>query len=313
MTINKIRNFQNEDIPALMRLQEAYAHRFSGAKIVPSEVYGSPAFHGGEDVFCLSHPNGQLLAYAAMYPKFAHRGSDQAHVVWAEIKADPILMEVSSIKNQLFDCLLRRLKSLTEERPDHPSELCFQYFPQEEAAIAYICSKGAQLEKMVYQMERSLKLPIPAVKSPQGIEIRYWRMENTAEQAMYVQARNECFPEAPIRLDEWIYFMQSTEWALGTQIAAFEDQVLVGSLTAYWNEVVDPEVGYSEDIFVRPAWRGRKIAPAMIYAALLYLQEHGLRIARLEVRASNWDAIDLYKVLGYEVKEESGVYVIRSG
>ncbi len=313
MTNNKIRTFLSEDIPALMRLQENYAYRFSGAKIMSSEVYGSPAFHNGEDVFCLFHPNGQLLAYAAIYPKLAPPGSDQAHVVWAEIKADPILTEVSSIKNQLFDCLIRRLKYLTEEQPDHPGELCFQYFPQEEPAIDYVIGKGARLEKTVYQMERSLKQPILDVRSPQGIEIRSWRMESTPEQAMYVQARNECFPEAPIRLDEWIYFMQSTEWALGTQIAAFEGQLLVGSLTAYWNEVVDPEIGYSEDIFVRPAWRGRKIAPAMICAALRYLQEHGLRIAQLEVRASNRNAIDLYEVLGYEVKEESGIYVIRSG
>ena len=30
-------------------------------------------------------------------------------------------------------------------------------------------------------------------------------------------------------------------------------------MTVFWNEVVDPLVGMSEYIFVRPAWRGKKL------------------------------------------------------
>ena len=54
-----------------MQLQKDYAQKYPGAKIVPAEVYASPSFHHGEDVFCLFHPNGQLLAYAVVYPVFA--------------------------------------------------------------------------------------------------------------------------------------------------------------------------------------------------------------------------------------------------
>ena len=33
--------------------------------------------------------------------------------------------------------------------------------------------------------------------------------------------------------------------------------------------------GYTEDIFVRPAWRGKGIARAAIAEGMRYLQEHG--------------------------------------
>ena len=86
----QIRNFTQADIPAIMQLQKDYAQKFPGAKIVPAEVYASPSFHDGQNVFCLFHPNGQLLAYAVVYPVFASNGSNSPHVMWAEVKTSPI-------------------------------------------------------------------------------------------------------------------------------------------------------------------------------------------------------------------------------
>jgi len=307
----QVRNFSQADIPAIMQLQKDYAQKFPGAKIVPAEVYGSPSFHHGEDVFCLFHPNGQLLAYAVVYPVFASNNNNCPHVMWIEVKTSPFIGEFKMIKDELFDHLLKRIKNLINDRGKHPVEITFQYLPIEDPSIQYAISKGAKLESNIYEMERSLKKPIPKIAPPSGIRIQPWKMESTPEQAAYVKARNESFPDAPIRLDDWIYFMQSTQWALGTNIAAFDDEQLAGCMTVFWNEVVDPLVGMSEYIFVRPAWRGKKIAPAMISEGLLYLQEHGLQRAQLEVRAFNRMAIGLYEVLGYELVQESGVYIIR--
>jgi ribosomal protein S18 acetylase RimI-like enzyme len=307
----QVRNFSQSDIPAIMQLQKDYAQKFPGAKIVPADVYGSPSFQQGEDVFCLFHPNGQLLAYAVVFPVFASNNNNSPHVMWAEVKTSPFIGEFKMIKDELFDHLLKRIKILIKDRGKHPVEITFQYLPIEDPSIQYVISKGAKLESNIYEMECSLKKPIPKIAPPAGICIQPWKMESTPEQAAYVKARNESFPDAPIRLDDWIYFMQSTQWALGSNIAAFEGEQLAGCMTVFWNEVVDPSVGMSEYIFVRPAWRGRKIAPAMISEGLLYLQEHGLQKAHLEVRATNRNAIDLYEVLGYKLVQESGVYIIR--
>lgn len=307
----QIHNFKQEHIPALMNLQQAYARQYPGVKMIDAASYASAAFHEGEDVFCLFHPNGQLLAYAALCPQYSSQESHFAHIIWADIKTDPLLMNMASIKDQLFESLRRRVQVLMTERRGHAFEIRFQYLPNEESAISFIRNKGAQPGMTLYQMERSLSLPIPVINPPSGITIRRWKIESTADQAMYVQARNECFPEAPIRLDAWVTFMQSLERKSSTQIAAFEGKMLVGSLSVYSNDKIHPAFGTSEDIFVREGWRGRKIAPAMICAALLFLQEQGLHTARLEVRASNRQVLTPYEALGYQVTETSQIYFLR--
>lgn len=307
----QIQNFKKEHIAALMDLQAAYSRKYPGTKVVDAAIYSSADYHEGKDVFCLFHPNGQLLAFATLFPQFSSQDSQSPHIIWADVKADPLLMDMTSIKDQLFESLRRRVQFLMAEYNGHPFEIRFQYLPHEETAVSFIRSKGAQPGMGIYQLERSLKLPIAHMETPSGITVERWKMESTAEQAMYVQARNECFPDTPIRLDAWVTFMQSDKWKLGTQIAAFEGKQLVGSLSAYWNDKIHPGIGYCDDIFVREGWRGRKIAPAMICAGLLFLQEQGLRAARLEVYASNRKALALYEVLGYQIIQESRVYFLR--
>jgi ribosomal protein S18 acetylase RimI-like enzyme len=145
-----------------------------------------------------------------------------------------------------------------------------------------------------------------------GICLRRWKMETEAEQSAYVSARNHCFPESPISLEEWQYFMSSPLWAVGTMVAAFDQDRLAGCVSAYWNEEDNRRsgvlAGFTEDIFVMPAWRGRGIASAMIADGLGYLKDHGLAEARLMVRALNETALGLYCQLGFEVSSESRFY-----
>ena len=83
-------------------------------------------------------------------------------------------------------------------------------------------------------------------------------------------------------------------------------------MAVYWDEAENEQTGvksgYTEYIFVRPAWQGRGIARAMIAEGMRYLQAHGMAAARLGVSALNENALGLYRGLGYEVVEESRFY-----
>ena len=163
-------------------------------------------------------------------------------------------------------------------------------------------------------MRRDLSCEILDPASIESIVIRPWKMESEAEQEMYVQVRNQCFPEAPTALGEWQYFMMSPMWAVGTTFAAFQDEQLVGNTAVFWNEVenaqTERKIGYTEYIFVHPDWRGKNIARALITHGLNYLKEHGLEKAHLEVKAHNQNALRLYRGLGFEVIRESRFYVL---
>jgi ribosomal protein S18 acetylase RimI-like enzyme len=166
-------------------------------------------------------------------------------------------------------------------------------------------------------MRRDLLDEIPWLPpSPSGeITIRPWRVKSEAEQQLYVQARNECFPEAPIELEEWQYFMQSPQWSVGTSFAAFDGDELVGNIALFWDQAetqkTGRKIGFTEYIFVLPEWRGKNIARFLINAGLAYLKQHGLAEAHLEVRAQNESALRLYVDLGYEVIRESRFYVLK--
>lgn len=309
-----IKPFSPSYIPAVMELQTAYSALYPDAPVLPGELYLSPAYEDGQNLFCAVDETGKLLAYAPIYPVLMREPSPLPHRLWVEIKAHPACEAQEHIKDQILACLLPRARELTAPYPGHPIHLTFQYFPSETASIAYVLSKGCKYTESVFTMRCDLAREIPMPAPSQDIEICPWRMESEAEQQMYVDARNECFPEAPIALGDWQYFMKSPHWSVGTSFAAFQGDELIGNIAVFWDEAENQKsgkkIGFTEYIFVRPQWRGKNIAPHLIHAGLGYLKEHGLEEAHLEVRAKNESALRLYADLGYETIRESRFYVM---
>ncbi len=85
-------------------------------------------------------------------------------------------------------------------------------------------------------------------------------------------------------------------------------------MIVYWDEAINQQAGrpagYTEYILCARNAEISAIAPYMIRQALLYLKEHGREAAFLEVRANNRRALDLYLGLGYQVVDESRLYVL---
>ena len=312
MKIITIQPFIASHIPAVMELQSAYASVYPDAPVIPGEAYLSPGFEG--NVFCAFDETGKLLGYAPLYPVLMRDESQSPHTLWAEVKTHPESDAQNEIKDQLWERIILRAREVTREFPGHPIHLTFQYFSSETASVAYVTSKGCQHTESVFTMRRDLSQEVPCVQTLEGIAIRPWRMQSEAEQRMYVQARNECFPEAPVELGEWQYFMSSPQWSVGTTFAAFDGDELAGNVSVFWDEAENQKtgkrVGFTEYIFVRSQWRGRNLARSLVNAGLAYLKEHGLNEAHLEVRAKNAGALRLYVDLGYEVIRESRFYVL---
>jgi ribosomal protein S18 acetylase RimI-like enzyme len=310
----RIQPFTASHIPAVVALQAAYTALYPDAPVIPGELYLSPAYEEGRNIFCALDETGTLLGYAPLYPVLMRDSSSLPHTIWTEIKTHPASKTATEVKDRLLECLRHRTRELTSALPGHPVHLTFQYFPSETASIEYVLSKGCRYTESVFTMRRDLSREIPLLPPPEEIVIRPWRMESEAEQRQYTHARNECFPEAPIRLDEWQYFMLSPHWSVGTTFAAFDGEDLVGNVAVFWDEAENKrsgkQIGFTEYIFVRSAWRGRNIARLLVNAGLTYLRQRGLEEAHLEVRAKNQSALHLYHDLGYEVIRESRFYVL---
>lgn len=309
-----IRRLTPADLPEIMRLQTAYAAEHPGVPVIPGELYLSPGFEGGRNVFCAFDEAGQLVGYAPVFPVLAPGGVNAPYKIWAEIRAEPKIEEPLAVRDRLWEAVIDRAQELAAAAPAHPSRLVFQYYPIETTSIAYVVAKGCQYTESIYQMTRALSEAIPAGPALPGLEVRRWRMETEAEQRAYVQAHNEAFPDAPLALGDWQYFMQSPQWATGGSIAAFAGDEVVGSVTVYSdtgeNQPQGSRIGFTEHIFVLSHWRGRGVARRLILQGLNYLKERSLDEARLEVLAQNRRALRLYENLGYRVARKSDLYVL---
>jgi ribosomal protein S18 acetylase RimI-like enzyme len=308
-----IRNFTPNDLPQVMALQQAYQQVYPNASVIPGEVYLSPGFGDGKNIFCALDEKGFLQGYAPLFPALTEN-PQIPHTVWAEVKVSPQLPSAREVKDSLYERVINQAREITQAFPGHPTQLIFQYHPSEMFSIEYVISRGCAYSESVFRMMRDLSQELPIVPAPEQIEIRGWRMESEQEQQAYVQARNEAFPEAPITLADWQSFLRSPAWEEATAITAFDKQEVVGSVTIYWDEAVSKQIGrkagFTEYIFVRANWRKRGIAPFMIYQGLIYLKEHGREVALLEVKAANQRALGLYYGLGYQLINESRLYVL---
>src|SRR5918993_3794955 len=189
-----IQPFAASRIAAVVGLQSAYSAIYPDAPVIPGEVYLSPAYEDGRNLFCAIDECGELVGYAPLYPVLMREPSDLPHTLWTEIKAHPACEAPDEIKDQLFEQILLRAREVTNGFPGRAVHLTFQYFPSETDSIGYVISKGCHHSESVFTMRRDLSQEIGAVSPFDGIAIRPWRMESEAEQRQYVRARNECFP-----------------------------------------------------------------------------------------------------------------------
>lgn len=311
----QIRNLIPADIAPIVALQQKYALVYPGARVIPGEVYLSPGFHHGQNIFCGVDDRGQLRGYAPLFANPAPEGRQAPYIVWAEVKVDPELQDPEALRDLLFERVLDRCRETAPAFPGHEVQVTFQYYTFETASIAYVMARGCIYSGSIYHLKRDLSREIPQVPQPAGVTVRCWRMEREIDQQAYVQAHNEAFSEAPMALADWQYFLQSPQWAVGTTVTAFDDGQVVGSVAVFWDEAENAQwgkrVGYTEYIFVRPGWRRRGIARYLVREGLMYLKGHGLEEAWLEVRAENRQGLGLYERLGYEIEQESKLYVLK--
>jgi ribosomal protein S18 acetylase RimI-like enzyme len=307
-----IRNFTPADIPQVVALQQAYRQAYPYAAVIPGEVYLSAGFEDGKNIFCAFDEEQNLLGYAPLFPSLTD-DPRLPHTVWAEVKADPQLASAVRVKDRLFERVLERARQIGQAVPGHATRLTFQYHPSETSSIDYVTARGCASSESVFRMLRDLAQPLPEPPPPGGVEVRRWRMQSEAEQQAYVQARNQAFPEAPVALADWQYFLSSPAWQEGAAITAFDGPQIAGSVTVYWDDTLQQatgkEAGFTEYIFVREKWRRRGIASYLIVQGMQYLKEHGREAAFLEVKAENQSALGLYQRLGYQVVDETRFFV----
>lgn len=314
-----IRPYTAEDADAIVDLQLRYASGFPGVPVVPAEIYADPGFAGGQNILLALDQQGHLLACASLFPRPVEDSeTDEPHQFWSALVYDPALSDPIPVLDALYARMLARARQIWENLSaqhggQRRAQLSADLLPVQVPILDYVQSKGWVYSWTAFRMARDLSEPLPSAPTPAGVEVRQWEMRAEAEQHAYLQARNSAFPEMPWTLEGLQHFLQQVLWPCGlvsaTALAAGQ---VVGSVLIYWDPYANARTGrrsaYTEEIFCIPGWRGRGIASACITTALRLLQERGMEEARLEVRATNENALRIYQRLGYRVTDSSLIY-----
>ena len=173
-----IRTFQRDDLAAIQCLQDRYALWYPGASAPGVEVYCSPGFGSGANIFCAFSSDDTLVGFAPLLPALVTDSQpNDPHVIWAEIKVDPEVDEAGPMREALLGCVMDRSTDLVKRLPGNPTQVIIQSDPNETSIIEFLTSAGFVHTESVFHMQRDLGVPIAAVLAPPGMKSVPWRME----------------------------------------------------------------------------------------------------------------------------------------
>jgi mycothiol synthase len=184
-------------------------------------------------------------------------------------------------------------------------------------------SAGYTAVRWFYDMTRPLggdAPPIPDVAVPDGLSIEPWTEDrNEAVRLAHNEAFADHWGSQPRDAEAWRSWTTEhrtfrRNWSRlildPSRLDADGRAAVAGYLVSYAYEQNWEAMGYSQgyvgQIGVRPGWRGRRLAPALLAEVMRAYAADGMESAGLDVDAGNaTGALALYEGMGFSVKETS--------
>ncbi len=263
--------------------------RFDPARqVLIAELAGASTAIGYSRLGWYSSTADNRLYYQVSYlrPEYRGRGYWQAMVHQNDLR----LRELAALHSPVAECFLQAWA--TDAQVEWSAALQGEGYQEVR-----------RFNNMLHPLDVIPDRPLPA-----GFEIRpvrpehfrpIWEAQKEMNQGLFENAAEDWTEE---KYPAWLEEAQHTSelW----QVAWVGDQ-LAGMVLAHINAEQNTERGqkrgYTEHIYVRPSWRKRGLAAALIVTALRVLKAQGMVEAELGVDAKNESAAyRLYENLGYK-------------
>jgi mycothiol synthase len=311
------RPLTRDDVPAITRLltavEEADATPYrTSAEEVDEEFDGDWKDHA-RDTLAGVDADGVIRAYArvnqppgdlrvvrafldgAVDPQWRGRGIGRQVLAWQQARGRQLL--AASGKE-----LPARLAVFTDDGA--------------EATVRLLRASGFTPARFYAEMRRPLDVELPAVEVPDGLSIVPWSAELDEQVRL---AHNEAFADhwgsEPRTAEDWSQgrSMFAPTWsfvALDDATGDVAGYLMSGRYEHDW-PVIGYKAGYTDLLGVRRAWRGRRLAPALLATVMAAYQADGMDYAELGVDTANQSgAHRLYEGLGYAVFHSSTLFSI---
>jgi ribosomal protein S18 acetylase RimI-like enzyme len=160
-------------------------------------------------------------------------------------------------------------------------------------------------------MRASLEGALSEPVWPRGISVRVLDLEEDLETytSAYAEAFGDHWGHVEVSIADrarafrqhfasWKEFLVPETW-----FVAMEGDEIVGSIGSFPGAGKSESSSYIYHVFVRPAWRHRGIATALLHHTFRVLREHGCRATELHVDSENTTgALQLYRSVGLKAQ-----------
>jgi mycothiol synthase len=311
-----------EDLPAVLALRNRCSRETKGHdEYTPETLRGEwldPAFDLATEGIVVENDRGEIVAWEEVYDRSSHvliefeagtvhpdvrgQGIEESLVSWVEATAQRHVAQAPLER----DVVLRATK--------HSADA----FARE-----LLESAGLRLARHFFAMEIRLDGAIPEPAWPEGITVR--NLEPGRDERAFFAAKRDAFrghwgivdtgfEYAYERHRQWIENTPGYDPSLFR--AAMDGDEIAGICFTWPSCAADPDQGLVSHLGVRPAWRRRGIAMALLHDAFAECHRRGKTSAALGVDTENvTGATELYEKAGMRVtaRYDSYVKVLRPG
>jgi len=300
------RALRPEDAPALHRLELDCASTDGKTKLSTVAVYQRRLDEAAEnpltDTLCAVDANGQLAATAwvtcdncvkheyrgflegSVHPNYRRRGLGSFALQWMEARACQMLATLGD---------------------DRPRVLRIDFYDRGDDAIALFEKHGFGFAFAEDEMRRDLNQLIPGSSLPDGMSFVTWSPERAS---LFFLVYHHAFRDRP-RFPGWTEDVWRHNLTADASFRADLSLLIMDGPEPVGFAICHIEVeadggpsgeGWIAQMGVRPPWRKRGLASALLSEVMQRLKATGLRHAMLEVNTNNSQARSLYRGLGFE-------------
>lgn len=255
---------------------------------------------------CASTLDGAISAYAWLTLDLSMRHERRA---FFEGAVDPALYG-RGLGDFLIDWQEARARQALGSAADpRPAVMRIDVYHQNPSAVEVYGRHGFALALVEDELRRDLDLPIPALPLPAGMALLPW---SDARAPLFYVAYVDAFRERPgfPGWDEPTWRTNLTGhsdfWPVHSLLLLDRAEPVGFAICAADEQ--EAGAGHIVQLGLRPAWRGRGLADALLAELLLRFRAAGLRQARLEVNTNNPRAARLYARLGFALARRFSSY-----
>ncbi|MBJ9990794.1 GNAT family N-acetyltransferase [Paenibacillus sp. S28] len=232
---------------------------------------------------CVFNEDGNLICVGYL----RHGIADNHDVFEVEMPTNELaLNRMDEVRAALFPTFIETCQKL--RNPNKKTKLvAWKDFYGDRA---FYEGKGFSSFQTYYIARRSLEEPVPEVRTPVGVNVKYHPMESREERIQYTELENQFYQGVVYRS------VNVLEWMMGGPelhtISAFEGDELVGSVMCW-------QTGAVERLFVIPRWRNRGLGRFLITKGFEYHLKNGRNEVETLVHEQNKEAMSLLESMGY--------------